>query len=270
MKKIILMVLLMVLLGTGLLFGKIEYDNKLKLTAENAHAELELYNAKLAEEKRQAEENERQRIEKLVSNLQAPLKEKILNALAEQKPLKVVAMGSRALTGVEGSVPWPELLQDLVNDTYGQKLFEVTTLAYGTKNTFDIVRNNHHLEVAELQPDIFILEPFIWNDNGYARIEDTLYHIDVIVRAAARDNEDLSIFIQPSNPIYGSTFFQQQVERVKEHSLTNRLAFIDHWEAWPDPTEEQLKDLLVEEDTVPNQEGHSLWAKYLLKTFANE
>jgi hypothetical protein len=268
MKKFVLSGLIIFLFGATLLLGKIEYDKKLKLTVEHAHAELEVYKAKLEEEKRQAQERERERIEKLVMNLQSPLREKVLNGLAKNEPLNVVAMGSRALSGEKGIVTWPNLLQDQVNDAYGLKIFNVTTLDFGTKNTFEIVRNDKHLEVAKLKPDILILEPFIWNDNGYARIEDTIYHIGVMVREAKRENEDISIFIQPPNPLFGANFFQQQVERVREYSILNNLAYLDHWEAWPNNDDETLKEFIIEGDTIPNQEGHSLWADYLAKMFA--
>ncbi|MFN7251912.1 MAG: SGNH/GDSL hydrolase family protein [Anaerobacillus sp.] len=268
MKKFIFTVMMIFVFVAMLLYGKYEYDQKLKATSQLAQAEIQQYQVKLEEERKLEAEQQRQRVEKLVRNLQMPLKDKVIASLENKEPLQVVAMGSRALTGVDDISPWPELFQDLVNDAYGQKLFQVTTLAYGTSNTFDIVPNKKHMEAAQLKPDIIILEPFIWNNNGFARIEDTLYHIGVMVRDLKRENEDMAIFIQPPNPIFGASFYGEQVETVKQYCLENNLVFHDHWQTWPDLNDVKLKQYLLADDNIPNQEGHNLWATSLVKTFA--
>lgn len=270
MKKFIVIILFIILSGAVILFGNKQYNNKLSQTNQQAQAELTRYEEEFKEQKLHEETEEQERFEALLGNLTPELEEKVRHALGNGEPLKVVAMGSRALTGNGDTIPWPDILEERVNNMYGENLFDVETLAFGKDNTFEVVGNEKHIEVARLKPDILILEPFIWNDNGYARIEDTLYHIGVMVQAAERENEDVVIFIQPPNPIYGSTFFQKQVERVKDYSLEQGLLYFDHWQAWPDTSDELLESYIHEDDYIPNQIGHELWAEYIVNYFVAE
>lgn len=270
MKKLLLIILFIVLAGTVIFYGNSQYKNKLSLTNERAQAEISRYQEEFKEQMLQQEVEEQARLERLVGNLTPELEEKVAQVLAGGEPLKVVAMGSRALTGTGDTIAWPEILEKRVNKQYGKNLIDVETLAFGKDNTFDVVGSDKHLEAALLKPDILILEPFIWNNNGYARMEDTLYHIGEIVRVFTQENEDVIIFIQPSNPIYGATFFQQQVASVKEYSLEQGLPYFDHWEVWPDTSDEILVSYLIEDDDIPNQSGHDLWAEYIVNYFAAE
>ncbi|WNF37337.1 hypothetical protein RJD24_02425 [Bacillaceae bacterium IKA-2] len=270
MKKLLLVILFIMLAGTAIFYGNSQYKNKLSLTNERAQAEISRYQEESEEQVLQKEMEEQERLERLVGNVSPELEEKIMQVLAGGEPLKVVAMGSRALTGKGDLVPWPEIIEERVNKLYGINLFNVETLAFGKDNTFDVVGGDKHLEAALLNPDIVILEPFIWNNNGYARMEDTLYHIGEMVRVFKEENEDVIIFIQPGNPIYNATLFQQQVASVKEYSLEQGLLYFDHWEKWPDTSDEILKSYLIEDDDIPNQSGHDLWADYLVRYFVAE
>ena len=270
MKKFILLTLFIILSVLIIVYGKVQYDHKLSATNQQAQAEIKRYQEKLQEEKLQKELEEQQRLERLVANLSPDLEVKVLGALDSGESLNVVAMGSRALTGSGGIVPWPTLLQERVNKKYGQRLLDVQILEFGEDNTFEVVGDDKHLKAAELNPDIFILEPFIWNDNGYARIQDTLYHLGVIVQEVKRDNEDVVVFVQPPNPIFGANFFLQQVESVKEYSLEEGFYYFDHWEVWPDVNDESLRSYIEEGDHIPNEAGHELWAEYIVNYFAAE
>lgn len=270
MKRFIFLVLCIILSGLVIVYGKVQYDNKLSATNQQAQAEMMKYQERLQAEQLQKELEEQQRLERLVANLTPELQSRFLEALDSGETLKVVAMGSGALTSSGGAVPWPDRLQERVNKAYQQKLFEVKTLSFGEGNTFEVVGNDQHLKVAELKPDIFILEPFIWNDNGYARIQDTLYHLGVIVEEVKRDNEDVVVFVQPPNPIYGAEFFVQQVNSVKEYSLEEGLYYFDHWEVWPGVNDELLRNYIEEGDHIPNEAGHEIWAEYIVNYFAAE
>lgn len=270
MKRFVFLVLFLILSGMVIIIGKIQYDKRIAETNAQAQAEIMRYQEELAERQLQEKLAEEKRMESLLANLTPELKEKLLTALDSGKPLKVVAMGSRSLTASGDDVAWPNLLEEQVNKKYGKRIFEVKTLSFGRANTFDVVGNNRHLEATSLNPDILIIEPFIWNDNGFARIEDTLYHVDVMVNDAKRENEELTIFIQPPNPLFGSTFFPRQVESVKEYSLENGLLYFDHWQAWPAVDDELLRDFIKEGDHVPNQAGHELWAEYIANYFTGK
>lgn len=270
MKKFMFIILFIVLSGITIFYGNVQYNNKLSHINQTSQAKLMSYEKEIKEQKLQQEIEEQERLEGLVGNLTPELKDKVLHALSGGEPIEVVAMGSRALTAIGDTIAWPEILEERVNKKYGKNILNVKTLAFGEDNSFEVVGNDRHLEAATLKPDILILEPFIWNDNGYARIEDTLYHIGEIVRVVNQENEEVIIFIQPPNPIYGATFFQQQVERVKEYSLEQGLLYFDHWESWPDTSDELLKNYLIEDDYIPNQTGHELWAEYIVNYFVAE
>jgi hypothetical protein len=269
MKKLILLFLMIILSGLTILYGKLEYEKRLNNMNIQAQAEIEKYDEIQAEQKRQEDFERQKRLDELTHNLPKELQKKITEAFHTKEIIKVVAMGSRALVGEENAVPWPDLVEQQVNVHYGQNVLDVITLSYGLDNTFDIFRNNKHLELVELKPDILLLEPFILNNTGYAKVQDTLYHIGELIKVAKQENEDIVIFIQPPNPIIDTPAYQDQVEQVKKYCLENEIYYFDHWKAWPKSSEKELQNYLIENDNIPNQEGHQLWADYIVNYFAS-
>lgn len=267
MKKFVLLLLLIIMAGITIFYGRMEYNKKIQQSVFQAQGEMDRYNEEL-EERQQQEELERQNyILSLVKNMDQQLSDMFVQAIEKEEFIHVVAMGSAALSAEDDELSWPRLVENAVNERYGTTIIKVDVLSYGRENTFEVVRKGRHLNAAEMNPDIFILEPFIWNDNGNARIVDTLYHVDVIIDAVQSENEDVIVLIQPPNPIYGAGHYINQVNALKDHAKENNLRYIDHWQNWTESTDEALHEFITEE-SIPNQEGHEIWSDYIIDFFA--
>lgn len=64
-----------------------------------------------------------------------------------------------------------------------------------------------------------------------------------------------------THPIYGATYYPRDVEKLKKYAEEKEIPYLDHWKAWP--SEELLKNYLVDTQDTPNKKGHTLWARYL-------
>ncbi len=268
MKKLVFLLLIFVLACIIVVFSKFQYDKKLEQAVKEA--KVELTKIKEIQERNTPELIERRNyLKTLVAHKDPQLTDLVFEALYTGDEINIVAMGSAALSAKNNVNPWPELLKEKINEVFEEKIVDVKIFSYEEENTFEIIRNNYHLEVAEFQPDILILEPFIWNNIGYVRILDTLNHISIMIRAVERGNENTFIILQPPNPIYKERAIDFQVDAVKSYAAEHELLYFDHWKVWPDQNDVELNRFLTNNHT-PNQDGHSIWADYISSYFVKE
>ncbi|WP_191557352.1 SGNH/GDSL hydrolase family protein [Metabacillus idriensis] len=199
------------------------------------------------------------------ANLPAPIKEKMKLAKENGKPLKIVAVGSES-TSVQ-STGWPALLQTNLQEAYGEKMFTLQVLSYPEGTTRTFINENHGEEVNKLQPDILLFEPFSLNDNGNVGLTNTLQNFEEIIADFKEKNPKTVIYIQPSHPIFNATFYPKEVDALKELVKEKDLTYLNHWDNWPDQKDEKIKNLLIEDQAAPNDEGNKIWAEYLTKYF---
>jgi hypothetical protein len=127
-----------------------------------------------------------------------------------------------------------------------------------------------HGELAREEADLVLLELFILKNNGKVGNDLAAEHYSEIVAAIKEANQEAFVILQPAKPLSLAKYYPLQVETLQEYAEANNLAYIDHWQAWPD-TENERKELLdIGDPSYPNQRGHELWAEYLIDYFISE
>jgi len=263
--KNILVIFVTILSLAAIVVGKIHWDQKIE-----AKAEVNLQTSTTDDEPL-VEDGEVEIdpiiIEekmKLTKNLPVDVSKKIEAALNDGHQIDLVIMGSSDTPKEDG---WPTLVKEEITNKYGE-VIKVTIKEIDDKTSTEILEEDLHKDIVELQPDILLLEPFILYDNGKVRMEHRLENLTDILDDFYEENPDLTVMIQPANPLYNAVHYPREVDELKRYAEKNELVYIDHWEAWPDQQSEKIKDYL--NDSVPNEEGHRLWADYILNTFISD
>ncbi|WP_096437137.1 SGNH/GDSL hydrolase family protein [Alteribacter populi] len=273
MKKLIFASLIIFSIGV-IIFGKLYYEQR--LDAISIEAQESALTSEQDTEKDEESDESFEQLEEIseeldIASLTKPmpneLSEKVVTSYENSETLNLVAFGSGTLVDFhnEGLTPWPELFQEDMNQYFGD-LFEVQTEDYGEMTSLDFVRDGHHEEVAELQADIYIIEPFIWNDNGKVMNEHTVAHLRMMIEAIERVDDDSYIIVQPSQPYFEANNYLTQIDDVRDFARSEGYDYIDHWLDWPDTNDEELLSYL-EEHNLPNQEGHQIWGDSITKWF---
>lgn len=277
----IIFISVIVLSLSAIIFGRLYYGNKLEDISASAHEQLEYRSSELSEtieaedsdtKESDSSGNETQdrvtELEELTEGLSTPIESLIMENVLANEEIELVTFGSRANedsldNGVE---PWPELLETHLNSSYGQDLFNVNNQAFGELTSNDIIAAGHHTTVASLEPDVIIMEPFNWNDNNaYMTIEDTIANLQTMIAAVEEENTNVLVFIQPPQPAFEARYYPVQVEEVREFAKANDIAYINHWESWPDSSGVELI-----EGYMPNQQGHNIWMEHVASYFIND
>ncbi|HWJ76775.1 MAG TPA: SGNH/GDSL hydrolase family protein [Niallia sp.] len=214
------------------------------------------------------QEKKEQELAAYTQNLPPELQRKITEASMNGKSLNLVIYGSESSSTEKGA--WPDLLNQHLIKTYGEKFFNLNILSEGDKTTVEVIRTNSFEKVNDLKPDIIIFEPFMISDNSRKiSMKNRIGYIQKIMDTWKKKNEQVTILLQPSNPIYSATYFPIQVEEIKNFAKKNNITYIDHWENWPDEKNKKLKQYLTTSN-LPNKSGHKTWAEYLSQYFGTE
>ncbi|WP_088032388.1 SGNH/GDSL hydrolase family protein [Evansella clarkii] len=280
MKRWLVFLIIFISIG-AVIFGRFSYQAKLSDIAEAAkeHSsppilQAEENAASEPEENNGTDNNESSEINiaELTEGLDSSVTNLIEGRYAEGEKIEIAAFGSRALTDSEseGLIPWPELLEDNLNESYSTELFEVTTYSFDRLTSLEVYQDSLYEEAAVSHPDLLILEPFMLSNNGNVRIEDSLDITERLIEEFEKENEDIIIFVQPPHPLYNSVFYPQEVEALKDFVEEQGLSYADHWEEWPGIQEEELLTYTDEEHNMPTEAGHELWAEALKKYFVKE
>ncbi|WP_052342637.1 SGNH/GDSL hydrolase family protein [Bacillus sp. EB01] len=182
-------------------------------------------------------------------------------ALSENRPFKVVIVGSNAIG--DETIGWGSLVKQGMTEAYGEGVIEVEITKYSS-TTMDYVRGNLQDQLSGQNPDLVIFEPFLLSDNGYVRIEDTLVNVTSIIEDVQADNPQAEFILQPPNPIFKPKMYKTQVAELEKYATENGIVYFDHWESWPDPTSEEIHDYVDQTTKQPNEAGHKLWSNYIL------
>lgn len=126
-------------------------------------------------------------------------------------------------------------------------------------------------EVTAYQPDLVLWEPFTLKDNTVGvSPEDTAYGVNVFLADLQEANEDVTLILQPGQPLFGAVYYPQQVEELKTFAEESGLTYLDHWTEWPASDDEALQGYLTESRDVPSEKGHKVWAGYLTDYFISQ
>ncbi|WP_338788258.1 hypothetical protein [Metabacillus sp. FJAT-53654] len=252
MKKL-LVFLTLILCVAVIIFGNLHWNNKISAQGEKVTSTSK--SVPLQEEPEIEID-----VEKYSSNLPKNLQDKVSNATSTGKQLKLVIFGTSDAKGA-----WSEQFSKELKTTYGENVFEVTILSTGDKTTRDVIKDQSYEGINELNPDILLFEPSMLKDNGHIGIENTLDNIQKMVDSWLEANKDMTLMIQPPNPLYAATYYPIEVSQLMAYAEENEMIYLNHWENWPDLDDVEMKDYLT--DSKANESGNKVWAEYLLNYF---
>lgn len=155
-----------------------------------------------------------------------------------------------------GSPSMSELVEQQLQATYGDDL-EITKQTF---NENSITITEQDLISFDGGYDVVLFEPFTLKNNGEVDIETEHAHITSIVERFRSEVEDVAIVFTPPNPIYNASYYPVQVDALLTFLNEQGYPVIEHWQNWPDPKDEQIKEYL-DENSRPNTEGAALWAQ---------
>lgn len=180
--------------------------------------------------------------------------------------LKMLILGSQAMD--QGGNGYAKLLEDSLRETYGD-FIDVSSKSFNTSSAEFIEQHLNDIKWSQ-KYDLILFEPFILNDNGLVSIEDEFTYIDQVVAKAQSAVKDSVVVLQPSYPIYGTTFYDANVTSLKAFAKERNLPYINHWRKWPSSSDVKLKDYLTEDSEQPNEKGAQLWGNTLSEYFTNQ
>jgi hypothetical protein len=186
-------------------------------------------------------------------------KEQLKLAFKEEKPFKIVFVGSTAME-------WEKNVTQQLTQSYGSDKI-ITTLHTYDLTTENFIAENKQLELAAEQAQLIVLEPFLLNDNGKLKIDVTLANLTKIMEDIKTENPETTFILQPSNPIYLPKYYATQVEALKTYAAENHLTYLDHWAAWPATDNPEINNYLKEDQSGPNEQGYQVWSQFLITYF---
>lgn len=271
-----------------IVFGKYQYNQKLTNITSSAQELLSDEVEQVSEEEdiedetqesivSNDEDDEREisevNLQSLLEDVPSPLADRIESKLTANEGLTILAFGSQALIDShdEDLVAWPELFMEKINEAYSTDLFTVETMSVGEMTSLEMIQQDIHQEVAEKDADIFLIEPLIWNDNsGGVAIEQSTEYLSMLISSISAENEQAVSIVHPSQPVYNTYNYPNQIEELRNFSNENNFLYIDHWSDWPDINDEELNEYINEDSPrIPTQKGHELWSDSVLSMFVN-
>ncbi|NMH70543.1 SGNH/GDSL hydrolase family protein [Bacillus sp. RO3] len=221
----------------------------------------------VTESKAEEEETGVEDYDSLIGNWPEEAQTMYKESIESGTPYRLAIVGSLALGADDNG--WSEQLRTELIDTYGDTL-EVEIFQYDiTSLTF--VNGEQVEDVLGYEPQLVLFEPFSLNDNSNGvGGENNQESIEIFERKLKEQNEEVVMILQPTHPIAGATYYPMQIEALKEFAEEKGIPYVDHWSAWPVEDEEALGELLVDGQEMPSEDGHELWAEYLVQYFVSE
>ncbi|MCM3253628.1 SGNH/GDSL hydrolase family protein [Priestia aryabhattai] len=256
--KIWVNILAIIVFIAAIAAGKMYWNNKVSEQSVSAPTKVETSSNKNESENTWKEH---------AQNLPKSVKARLQNAKQTETPLKLVIVGSASQEQVKAT--WAELLKKEIEDSYGSSLINVEVHEYKNMTTLQFIKSGDYKEIADVQPDVLLFEPFLLNDNGVVGIENTLENINIILTYVKEQNEQVITILQPSAPVYKANNYPNDTEALKQFAKENGYDYINHWTAWPDYRSEGILNYLTKTHGQPNDDGEKLWAQYLENYFTN-
>ncbi|WP_226676547.1 SGNH/GDSL hydrolase family protein [Rossellomorea aquimaris] len=195
--------------------------------------------------------------------LQPKFREKVQNGQA----VTLAVVGSASTSNQEGA--WPNLLEEELMDTYGKSVIKVATKGISNKTSTQVINEKLLTEFAASKPDVLLIEPFLLYDNSKLSMDDRLRNLSTIIHQFKSLNSDITVMIQPSNPVYQAYYYPKEESELEEYALTHGYIYLDHWKAWPNGESNELLSYLTS-DGLPNEKGNIVWARFLIEYFTQK
>ncbi|MEH7549082.1 SGNH/GDSL hydrolase family protein [Neobacillus vireti] len=201
------------------------------------------------------------------SNWPSTAVETFKKALKEEKTYKILFVGSPAI-GSETAGSYPIVKEKLL-ETFGKKNIQVTLKTFNSTST-KFISDNKQDDLADEKADVIVLEPFILLNNGEVLPENTLKDITKIMDDIKANQPETTFILQPSYPLFQAKIYPSQVAVLKKFAQENKIAYLDHWTAWPNSNTNAFKEYLLPDGSAPSEKGYEVWSNYLIKYFTNQ
>jgi hypothetical protein len=185
--------------------------------------------------------------------------ERFKQTLSENKPFKIIIAGSPALGAESG---WAAKTKSSLIEAFGSENISVEIKEYDMTSD-DFIAEEKDQELAGLNGDMILFEPFILKNNGKVAIGDTISQLNTIIETVKQSSPQTVFLLQPSYPVYKAKIYPNQVDKLKAYAEENNIPFLDHWQAWPNPDSEEIKSYLSEDQSNPNEKGHEVWGNFI-------
>ena len=256
-------VFLTALLGVGLIIvlflGQSHWNQQLQASAKskpnNQTAKLDEQNT-----------DKNQELLKLASNWPESAVDQFKQSLHEDKPFTILFAGSPAM-GSETKGTFP-LVKEKLLKTFGQEHIHVELKTFNSTST-QLLYQKKQVEIAAVNADLIIFEPFILMNNGEVLIKDTLENTTKIIEAIQANKPETAFVLQPAYPLYQAKIYPRQVAELKKYAQDHELPYLDHWSSWPDSNTAELKDYFQPDLSTPNEKGDQVWSEYIVQFLTN-
>jgi hypothetical protein len=244
--------------------GHFYYNNKLEQTASAARLEMEPKPKTEKKEVKNKKADEQKIAAAHFKNAPAGLAELYQQKQAADESLVITLVGSESTSDEEGT--WAKRFANQMSETYGNDV-EVQIVSFGDTTSWEVPDQAEYSELMNRKTDVVLIEPFLLNDNGEIRVEDTLIILNLMIADLKEANPEVVILLQPSNPISKPKYYADQIAGVKEYAEKNGIPFLDYWESWPSVNSTDIFKYYDQNTYLPNEEGHKLWADYMYNVF---
>ncbi|WAA12124.1 SGNH/GDSL hydrolase family protein [Fervidibacillus halotolerans] len=206
-----------------------------------------------------------------LKNYTAKLPEDLANifkqAFYDERVIQMVIAGSPSLGAEEDG--WSVQVKEHMEQTYGNDLVHVNIVEFDGTST-EFINSEEANEIINAEPDLLLFEGFTLEDNsGVVPVEVSQVNLRAFLGSLIEANPSIGIIIQPPNPIYAAINYPVQVAELKNFAEQEGLHYFDHWAYWPDGDDPGVLDYLNEEG-LPNEKGHKLWAEAILNYLINK
>ena len=113
---------------------------------------------------------------------------------------------------------WPVTVKKALKKEYGDGLLSVSVHEIGGKTSGQVRKEGLHLPLAKEKPDLLVLEPFLLADNSHIDMKERLKNLSSILDAFKKENPDIVILLQPSNPIPDAHYYPLEEKKLKEYA----------------------------------------------------
>ena len=203
---------------------------------------------------------------KLTSNWPESAVDQLKHSLQEDKPFTILFTGSPAI-GSETDGSFPIIKEQLIK-AFGEEHIHVELKTFDSTST-QLLYQKKQEEIAAVNADLIIFEPFILMNNGEVLIKDTLKNTTKIIEGIQANKPETSFILQPAYPLYQAKIYPRQVAELKKYAQDHELPYLDHWSSWPDSNKAELRDYFQPDLSTPNEKGNQVWSQYILQFLTN-
>jgi hypothetical protein len=262
-KRRFLSVFVMIACLSSVIGGHFYYNNKLEQTAYAAKKELGI-----TETKDVTKEDSTKEPKKATTEHFANAPKDVANLYKQKKeagePLLIHLIGSASTSPAEGT--WAKLFTDEMTKVYGEDV-GIQTTSIGEMTSLDLQDDVLYEELTKKQADIVLIEPPLLSDNDGVSMDDSLFVLNKLIADIKETNPEVITMLQPSNPISKPVKYAEQVEALEAFATEKAIPYLNNWTAWPSVDSEDIKKYYDSETLLPNEEGHKLWADYMIALF---